>query len=381
VFTILGAFSAVLPREAFRAASSWLRGAMLLALLAVLLTGFAGPAMLRQVERQPDSLLRYLPPVWYLSLYQVLQHRATAVQQTLASWAWVATFAAPAIMAAVYGLSYRRRFAGVLEGARPPAESRVLRLCFAVLDAFAPRTAGFARACHLFAVRAMLRNEAHRLTIAVAIGLGVLLAIQSAAEPARTSQFAAPLIAAYLLILGLRVALELPAGVPANWIFRAIVDSRETETLGIARRLMLAFLVPVVLVPGFAFAYWRWGAGTALVHLAYVLALSAFLIEVLLAGYRKVPLTCPMPGFRDNALMICLLLFVGFIVFTRLGSAAEAWMFGQPWRFGLLPAAMAWAWHWNRRRLLAAREAGELEEGVTFENAPVRAVTRLDLSS
>jgi hypothetical protein len=32
------------------------------------------------------------------------------------------------------------------------------------------------------------------------------------------------------------------------------------------------------------------------------------------------------------------------------------------------------------RRLAAAREAGDLEEGLTFENAVVRAVTRLDLS-
>jgi hypothetical protein len=41
---------------------------------------------------------------------------------------------------------------------------------------------------------------------------------------------------------------------------------------------------------------------------------------------------------------------------------------------------MAWTWRWNRRRLRDAREAGELEEGVTFENAPVRAVERLNLS-
>jgi hypothetical protein len=55
-------------------------------------------------------------------------------------------------------------------------------------------------------------------------------------------------------------------------------------------------------------------------------------------------------------------------------------MWAQPWRFALLPVAMAGAWWWNQRRLAEAREAGELEEGLTFENAVVRAVTRLDLS-
>ena len=87
-----------------------------------------------------------------------------------------------------------------------------------------------------------------------------------------------------------------------------------------------------------------------------------------------------MPGFRDNFLMLCLVQFVGFEVFTRAGDTLEQWMWVQPWRFVLLPMAMSGAWWWNQRRLAEAREAGELEEGLTFENAVVRAVTRLDLS-
>ena len=46
----------------------------------------------------------------------------------------------------------------------------------------------------------------------------------------------------------------------------------------------------------------------------------------------------------------------------------------------LLPAAMWIVWLWNRKRLQRAREAGELEEGLTFENIPIRTVERLDLS-
>ena len=46
----------------------------------------------------------------------------------------------------------------------------------------------------------------------------------------------------------------------------------------------------------------------------------------------------------------------------------------------LVPVAMRAAWQWNRRRLAEARDAGELEEGLTFENAAVTAVTRMDLS-
>jgi hypothetical protein len=271
-----------------------------------------------------------------------------------------------------YGLSYRRRFAGVLEGGERPSEQRVLRIELWFLDLFAPRTAGFGRAAHGFIARAMLRNETHRLTIAVAVGLGWMAAFQ---DPA-----GAALAAAYLLILGLRVAFELPAGVPANWIFRASLDPQQNETAGIARRVVLSFLTPLVLLPALAIAWGQSGIVVAIAHMLYVLALSVSLMELLLAGYRKLPLTCPMPGFRDNFLMLCLILFVGFEVFTRAGDSVEQWMWVQPWRFVLLPLAMAGAWWWNRRRLAEAREAGELEEGLTFENAVVRAVTRLDLS-
>jgi hypothetical protein len=371
-FALLGSLAAILPREAFRACSSWVRGIMLLALIALLLTGFTGPNLIRHLQQYPDSPVQYLPSLWYLALYQVIQHRGTALLLKLAHSGLIGLTAVLVVMAATYILSYRRRFAGVLEGRSRPAEHPIFKAVLAALDIFAPRTAGFGRAGHRFIVRALLRSETHRLTLAVAVGLGWMVAFQSTE--------AASLAAAYLLILGLRVAFELPAATPANWIFRVVLDPRRNETLGVARRVMLSFLAPLVLAPCFAVAWWKAGFGAAALHTAYVLALSLVLMEVLLAGYRKLPLTCPMPGFRENFFLLCMVQFLGFELFTRMGTSIEAWAWRAPWRFGLVPLAMAAAWRWNRRRLVDAREAGELQEGLTFENAVVTAVERLDLS-
>jgi hypothetical protein len=294
------------------------------------------------------------------------------VMSPLAGWAVKGLIAALGIVLVAYGLSYRRRFAGVLEGGTRPSRQRVLRAVLWVLDGFAPTRAGFARAAYTFIVRALLRNETHRLAIAVAGGLGWMVALQDATGAALSS--------AYLLLLGLRIAFELPAGVPANWIFRAALDPQQNEPAGVARRVMLSFLSPLVLAPCFAVAAWQSGAVYAIGHTLYVLALSLTLIELFLAGYRKVPLTCPMPGFREHFLMLCLVQFVGFEVFTRVGDGLEQWMWSAPWRFVFVPLAMWAAWRWNRRRLAEARESGELEEGLTFENAAVTAVTRMDLS-
>ena len=391
VLAILGTLGAILPRNLFRAVGPWARGSLLVAFIMLLLSGFAGTPLIRDAAFKPDSPLRYLPSMWFLGLYQNLQHTGPARLASFAPRALWGSAAAFLLMVAAYALSYRRRFAASLESAPPPGRQPVFALFVSGLDLFAERTAGFPRACHRFAVRAILRNEAHRLSIAVALGLGYLLAFQSAAETltggAAERDFLpegpvlqAPLIAAYLLILGLRLAFDVPASVPANWVFRSILDSRENETVGVARRVIVSFLTPLVLLPSLALSIWRWGILVGLAQTVYVLALSLFLIEVLLAGYRKVPLTCPMPGFRDNLLMVSLMLILGFELFTRFGAAVERWMFAEPARFPLLPAAMLWGWWWNRRRIREAREAGELEEGLTFENIHRPAVERMDLS-
>lgn len=373
VFAILGAISAVLPREAFRAASSWLRGIFLVLFLMLLVSGVAGPqALLRQLSLNPHSPVRFLPSLWFLGLYQVWQHRSQPVLAALADSVAPGSVAVLVLALLSYGLSYRRRFAAALEGGRRPSDQRATAVLLWFLDLFAAGANGFVRAAHRFTVRALLRNESHRLCVAVAFGVGWLVAWHDA-------PLAAPFSAAYVLILGLRLAFEMPAGAPAAWIFRAVLNPREHETLPVARRVIWSFLTPLVLVPALALAWWSAGGTTAILHVLYLLALALCLAELQLAGYRKIPLTCPTPGFRDHLLMLCLVQFLGFELFTRAGYAVEQWMLAAAWRLLSVPLAMMGGWYWNRSRLREAREAGELEEGLTFENVHVPAVERLNL--
>ena len=373
VFALLGTVSAVLPRQAFRACSSWLRGLLLVSFLTVLGSGFAGPAaLLRNLQLDPHSPVRFLPSLWFLGMYQAWQHRATPVMAQLAHFVAPGSLGVLALALLSYGLSYRRRFAATLEGGGRPSDQRTAAAILWVLDLFSARTSGFVRACHRFTVRAMLRDETHRLAIAVALGVGWLAAWQD-------GPLAAPLTAAYVLVLGLRLAFELPAGASAAWIFRAVLDPREHETLPVARLVILSFVTPLVLLPGLALAWWHNGLPVALLHVLYLLALVVCLSEVELAGYRKIPLTCPMPGFREHLLVQCLVQFLGFELFTRSGAALEQWMLAAPFRFLLVPLAMGGTWAWNQRRRRDARDAGELEEGLTFENIHVPAVERLNL--
>jgi hypothetical protein len=373
VFAILGAISAVLPRQVFRAASSWLRGIFLVAFLALLVSGVAGPvALLRALGKDPHSPARFLPSLWFLGLYQVWQNRPQAVMAALARNVAPGLLAVLLLVILSYGLTYRRRFAAAMESVRRPTEQRASMALLWCLDLFAAGADGFVRAAHRFTVRALLRSESHRLCVAVALGVGWLSGWQS-------GPLGAPFAAAYILILGLRLAFELPAGVPAAWVFRAVLDPREHETLPVARRATFSFLTPLVLLPAFALAWWSNGLLVALLHLLYLTALTISLAELQLSGFRKIPLTCPTPGFRDHLLMLCLVQFLGFEFFTRGGFAMEQWILDAPWRLLVVPLVMVGAWYWNRRRLHDAREAGELEEGLTFDNVHAQVVERLNL--
>jgi len=103
-------------------------------------------------------------------------------------------------------------------------------------------------------------------------------------------------------------------------------------------------------------------------------------MEILLWGYRNLPLTSPIPGFRDHLPLSCLSLFLGFEAFSHLGAAMERWMFLEPVRFLLVPATMIAAWYGNQKRLKDALEAGELQLGIRFDSAPEPVMERLNLS-
>ncbi len=372
ILALLGTAAALLPRSAFRAFSPWIRGAILIGSTILLAAGSAAP-------RNPHSWAGFYPPLWFLGLYQWIEGHVTPAMAAMALRA-AAVFAAVMVwMVAAYALGYRRTFAAVSEAGKAPRKQPLARAALAVLDLFGAGAPPFDRAAFRFTLRAMLRSDAHRMCLAVAVGLGWLLGAQQAMSAHPATRLEAPFIAAYLLILALRIAFELPAAVPANWIFRVSLDTRFNSTGGAPRRVIAAFLIPVALAPGFVLAWRDIGPFAALLHVFIVLALSMFLAEILLFGFRKIPLTCPLPPFGDHFLALCVIQIVTFALFTGIGARLDAWLLRNPWFTPVLPAAMFAGWLWNRRRTEQARADGELDEALVFENAAPVAVTRLDL--
>ncbi len=176
VFAIVGALMIVVPYGTFRRISFYLRATLLACLVAMLSTSFTVPAMLGSL---PRTSVRFLPPVWFLGLCQLLRGRATA---SFASLGHIALFSVLIVVIfgfSTYALSYRRHFVRIPEttdvSAVADCNSGIWFLRIA--DRTFLRTP-FQRAAYRFAMKTLPRSEQHGLVLGAFFGLGIVLACQ-----------------------------------------------------------------------------------------------------------------------------------------------------------------------------------------------------------
>lgn len=388
-FAVMGFLMSALPRRAFRAASLVARLAIIVSLILLLSSSFAVLPAIRAFPKHPDSLVRLLPPVWYVGLYQTLQGRSNPELAAAAATGLEAVAVALLCALAFSALSYRRYYVRIPESvdARQIERRWSMRWFSSGLDRALLRSP-FQRACYHFSLKALWRSETHCMVFGAFVGLGLVLTSQqilsgAPAVPGRpadpfpsVSLLAAPLVMAYFVIIGLRFVFEVPAGLNANWLYRLIVGSRGSETGAVARKIVLTFLVPAIVAPSLAIYAWIWGWRIGAVHALYVLAMSLLLMEIVLLRFRKIPFTCGLPSFRNNAIMLAFIYFIGFFAFTSIAAAVERSMLRWPPLLLALPVFFGLCWDALRR---IKRDTPEIDLAVIYENAPPRAVQTLDI--
>jgi len=338
------------------------------------------PDLVRHLPANPD--VAFLPPVWYLALYQSLQGHASAELARVSPFALRAVGIALASALLLCAWSYRRCYMRISETTEGPMFRRgVLRLppLFALLRSH------FQRACSSFSLRALVRSEKHCIFFGGFAGMGLVAASQTALsafarpKPAvpDADLLSIPLILAYLVICGLRFVFEMPVELEANWMFQVILDPDRHESEAVARNVSLAVVGAAIVIPALAVYWTLWNWRIATLHAVYVLGLSLLLIEGLLVGFRKIPFTCSFPPFRNHVVMLALLGVIGYFVFTDTGADIESWMMVHPLRFlWLIPAAAA-AYDILRR---FRNEIAPIDASLIYRDQPKASVTTLDLS-
>jgi hypothetical protein len=388
VIALIGLLMSCLPYRMFRRVSQYLRILLIVFFLFLLMTSFVIAPLIRNLMREPGSLICFLPPVWFVSLCETIRHPSAPIFQRFGRMGLLAATASAILAIVAYTLSFRRCFLSIPETveATEPKSVSLLPLVLRIAGRFYLPTAG-RRASFLFVMQTLTRSEKHFTALGAFVGMGLLLSAQTMLNATREGIEASgeipspgflsiPLILVYCFVVGLRLVFEVPADLRANWIFKLHLDPEAPESIALGRALAWTILAPFLLLVCFPGYLYAWGWQVAMLHIIFVTLMSGLLVETMMLGLRKIPFTCSLPLFKENAFVVLFFLILGFTLFVRAGAFLEYLALLYPLRIFILVIALG-AW------LLAIREYRanrlDMDKKLIFEETPVETVQLLGL--
>jgi hypothetical protein len=344
IFALSGTLMACLPYRLFRRISVYVRFAVALCLLAVLATSFTVFSILSHGSQLTHQRLGGFPSAWFLGLTETLWGNGHDIFfASLTRRAIVSLALSLLVSVLAYAFSFRRCFVRIPEVADvgPLPRGWRLRLPAILLDVTILRSAK-RRACYHFVSRTLLRSEAHLQIVLAFAALGLVVAAQTVnaavhpgfsftVQPPSIALLSVPYILSYCLLLGIRLAFEIPLDLSANWIFKLWIEPGGELPRQVARRVLLAFslgwLAPLCLL----YSAILWGWLTALLQTGLFIACSAVFVEVLLVKFRKIPFTCTYPPFESNSPLYIVAYLLGFAFFATYIPRIVQWCVVTRW--------------------------------------------------
>jgi len=389
VFSVLGLLMAVLPPRAFKRFSAYIRGIVVVYLVALLCTTVAVPDSLRRTKGPAPSWTFLMPSCWFLALCQSWRDRAGPVLRELSRLAVPGVAAVVVVALCAYAVGYQRHFVRIAEIAdttSTPSTPRTSRLGV-LLDRLVLRTP-FQRACFRFVFRTVFRSEAHRLVLTAIGGLSLVLvsqALMDAFESAKswrqamlsTDALSIPFIVCFLGIMSLRFVFEIPVDLRSNWIFQLLLDQDGEECEPLARKVILILVLPWLLAITFLVYFYTAGWIVACLHTLLVATWALLLTNIVLVRFRKLPFTCTLPVFKQHSFVTLISVCFGFLLYAVSTPDFESSALNYPLRMiGLVPvAAVAWYIPYH-----LAKSTINIERKLIFEESPVQTIQALRLS-
>ena len=389
IFALLGLLMAVLPNRAFRRVSTYVRGIVVVYLVAILCTSFAVPDLLRRLQGPAPAWTMLMPSCWFLGLCQSLNGRAGPALLQLSRLAFPGIALVAAVALCAYAVSYQRYFVRIAETTEitDTAHTSRISLWGVLLDRLALRTQ-FQKGCFRFVCKTMVRSEAHRLVLTAVAGLGLVLtsqALMAAYEGGRTVRAAAlspdalsiPFILSFLAIVGLRMVFEMPVELRANWIFQLMLDEDGQACERLAKKVILILVLPPLLLIAFPAYVYLEGWLIAGLHSTLVVGWTVLLTNIALVRFRKLPFTCTLPLFKQHSIVTFLSCCFGFLIYAASTPEFESSALLEPWRMLSLVPVAAVAWYVPHH---LTKSAIDVERKLIFEELPTQTIEMLRLS-
>lgn len=304
---------------------------------------------------------RWLPPVWFLGLYQTLAGDAEPV---LANRATIGLECAVVLALLSYLVSYQRHRTLLLE------TGRARRRWLIAGPSRSPRQ----QAVTAFMMHTIGRSSYHRTIMLAYGGLGFALLVTGlAALKSATADFVYyHLLAVLLLLAGSRHLFSRPIELKANWIFQIMERDGRIDWMRAMDRLVLVFgAAPLILLP-LPFELHLLGMMRGLAEVALLTALGLLAYEWTFFHWNKLPFTCShLPGRTPIWIVLGTLGLLGAL--GLLHSALVAALNSIAW----FPLLVGLVFIWARVRI-ARRQNWEATR-LKFEEAPDVEVEALSL--
>ncbi len=329
------------------------------------MTAAAAPGFIydRPARAMPADVFWWMPPVWFLGLYETIQGTSNPTLHALAGRALLALGAVGALALVSYPLAYGRVVTDALVGTPVPARRGVIRRLGALVPVLLARSR-VAQATLQFAIATIGRTSLHRLVIAVAVGAAAAFIVPVVAANVGTplprptpGLLSVPILAMLFLLVSLRLSLGLPAELAGSWIFDATAGATSRWHRIAARRLLwVTGVTPPVLVIFVVFSF-AWNVTTAWQHALVTTAIGVLVVELLLLGFQGVPCAKPYtPGGAKLQSRWPWYLFL-LVILNIYIPQGEAQLLGTPYGVPILAATIFAAalavrlWSDRRQRL------------------------------
>jgi hypothetical protein len=369
VLGIQGITSQLLPRRQFLRLSALLQVVIFFLFITVYIIEPLLEAPKALVAPENQRLLTWLPPYWFLGLFQQLNGSMLPAFAPLARRAWAGIAVAIVVGVTSVLIAYLRMMGKIIETPDivPGGRRANLSLRFGTL---------LQTSVVLFSIRTLLRSRQHRMLLSFYMGatfaivmaylktsLKLLKLLHGAAGDAvNVSFFVASIWVVCFAVMAVRLVISMPLMLRANWIFRMTeIRGVNTYLSAIRRAFFVLAAIPAWLLMAILFIL-RWPTWRIAGHLLLLALVGTIVVELSLYGFHKLPFTCSyLPG-QSKVLVVfwgCLLVWVPLVA-----ARFEMRILNKPLDFigtAILLALVAVGVRW--RTTAAAKSA----EKLTFE--------------
>jgi hypothetical protein len=331
-----GGLLCLLGRRIFGWVSPLVQALSMVALLTVLFLTPLISTHLQPLLYSGSAAVRFFPPFWFLGVYEFLLRGSAAlpIYLPLAQMAAAATAGALILAMASYPLAYARRVRQMVEGVASTHKRSVIagmgRRLLHVTLLRRPQL----RAIYHFISQTMLRIPRLRLYLTIYSGVGLSLAISGILLldiheghiGFRCSEWGVrsvvPLLA-FLLVLGMRTAMDAPVGLQGSWVFvvihgRPLPEHLRAVFLWVSVCISAVMIASMPVLHLFAPAVQR-GLLAVAAQIVVAIGLTVLLAKTFLLRIREIPFTAtrvPVTSDLPISFVRYSVIFPAFVLFV-----------------------------------------------------------------